>query len=114
LADAELREQLDYVVPLGIPLFFFLGGPPGWTDLDRGYALAWRRLEAEKCGQCHVARREWLDVNGKMNPVMFTAAVRTCNACALLEAKAAKAPERRHGLKTVLYRTADLAERIRE
>lgn len=54
-----MREELAYVVPLGIPHSHFHGGPNRWTQLDRDKALGWKRDQLTICPGCHTRKEEW-------------------------------------------------------
>lgn len=75
-----LAEQLAYVVPLGIPHSFFLGGPNRWTDLDQDKALAWNREQRLQCGTCRTRKDEW-----KKDPDAYVGNIEQCPGCERLE-----------------------------
>jgi hypothetical protein len=53
-ADPALREELDYIVPRGIPYDAWAE----WSPLSRGFALAWQRDKAATCS-CGTRHDEW-------------------------------------------------------
>lgn len=67
-ADPELRAELDYCVPLGVPHSVFTGrvvdpqrGDPAWLPTDRAYALAWGELKRATCPGCGTRADEWAE-----------------------------------------------------
>src|ERR1700750_180381 len=78
--DALLAEQLAYVVPLGIPHSFFLGGPNRWTDLDQDKALAWNREQRQQCATCKTRKDEW-----EKDPDRYVGNIERCHGCERLE-----------------------------
>jgi hypothetical protein len=78
--DAQLAEQLAYVVPLGIPHSHFLGGPNHWTDLDQDKALAWNREQRKQCATCKTRKDEW-----ESDPDRYVGNIERCPGCERLE-----------------------------
>lgn len=56
-------------------------GEPQWTDLDRGYVLAWQAEEASK----HTCGRPLAEVFAKENQSKYGAEVIRCHGCAALD-----------------------------
>jgi hypothetical protein len=70
-----LRAELDYCVPLGIPHSVFLG----WSDADRGYALAWQANKRATCSGCGTRADEWAEDGDAYISDHYT-----CQGCARL------------------------------
>ncbi|MGH3504313.1 MAG: hypothetical protein ACRDQA_25955 [Nocardioidaceae bacterium] len=54
-------------------------GDPYWTDLDRGYALAWREEDMSTCDGCGQPYEESMD---RKHQFGYTAEIVRCHACA--------------------------------
>ncbi len=116
--SAQLRAELAYCVPLGIPHSLFLGRPnpapgqPTWTDDDRAKALAWQADRADHCSGCGQRQSDWRDEKGKelVDPP-FELVETLCPACAVLEERQAEDQESkkrpRPGLKLAFRRVAE-------
>lgn len=61
-------------------------GPGGeaWTEDDVEYALAWQRLQADKCSGCGQPRSESFDV---ANHASYEGHALQCHACAARDVK---------------------------
>lgn len=70
--------ELAYCVPLGIPHSTFLD----WDDDDRAKAIAYRRWDSARCGQCGTFPDEWLDERGRvMADPPWEPEVVSCEGC---------------------------------
>ncbi len=58
--DPQLRLELDYCGPRGLPHSEFLT----WSEDDQDKALAWLRAEQAKCSECGTVPEEWVAGDG--------------------------------------------------
>jgi len=91
------------VVPRGIPHSEFLGRVVGpndarWEDRDRELALAWMRMDRERCSGCGTFQDEW-----DRDRFAYVAHARVCPGCENLENEKHNLPrEGVAGLKSYL------------
>lgn len=74
--EPRLAAEMDYCGPRGIPHAHFLGGPAGWTDIDRDLALAWQARQQATCRGCGTRPDQWAN-----DPQAFGWDARDCPGC---------------------------------
>lgn len=85
----ELREELAYCVPLGIPHSTFLT----WDDDDQDKALAYLREMRKVCPSCGTREEEWGE--GGRTLAYITNPVR-CHGCKAIDQEKENIPEGEH------------------
>lgn len=78
--DPQLRAEVRYCAPLGIPHTTFLG----WSDDDQAKALAWQTQDDDKCPGCANPLSESTSFDLRTSWQVDTV---TCHACKLRASK---------------------------
>lgn len=82
-ADARLEAELEVCDSAGIPHSFFLGGPLRWSDDDRDKAIAYKRVQRQRCSACGTFPDEWYDADGRpVDELVFKPVAVDCFTCA--------------------------------
>lgn len=88
----QLRRQLNYCVPLGIPWSKFLG----WDPVDQDLALDWVDAQRQVCA-CGTRRAEW-----DSDSTAYVGFIDQCPGCELIEMERQNVPEGMKGAKVGL------------
>lgn len=105
--DPQLKLELDYCVPRGIPH----SGFRSWSVDDRDKALSWVVHQLEACPSCTTRPAEWNPKLGGHRQA-YIAEIRGCEGCIVL-ARAEKDPALKEvpGRRAVLTRNPQLRRR---